>query len=489
MSNNLNYNELNRETSTLRKPHHISEVTSINPDGTRYIYGIPAYNTKQIEKTFSVGQNNNGSDLYNCNTQGVISSSSYTNTDASSSNSRGIDHYFNQRELPGYAHSYLLTAVLSADYVDLTGDGPTEDDLGGYTKLNYSKEQNKHKWRTPYAGANLNRGQLSTLQDDKASIVYGEKEVWYLHTIETKSHIAEFHLSSRRDAMEANNLNQGNQGSSKVKKLDKIVLFSKVDRLKNGVNATPIKTVHFEYSYDLCPDVKNFEQMSLVNPPAHSLYNYDNSYNWNEEDKRGKLTLHKVYFTYGKSNMGRSNPYVFEYKGPNPSYHLKSYDRWGNYKQNDCLLPNEEFPYVKQDKTVADINASAWCLTDIRMPSGGKIQVTYESDDYAYVQDQKAMQMELISGFSEELTTGTLSSNLYSKGDEHNYLYFNIKEGHSVNDYIPNLKKQLYFNCYINLNGKNGSKSVKEFVSGFAWDSSLFLVLTWPGRWARRRCP
>ncbi|WP_315823152.1 hypothetical protein [Paraflavitalea speifideaquila] len=40
---------------------------------------------------------------------------------------------------PAYAHSFLLSGLLSPDYVDVTGNGITEDDLGGAVKFNYTK--------------------------------------------------------------------------------------------------------------------------------------------------------------------------------------------------------------------------------------------------------------------------------------------------------------------------------------------------------------
>ena len=80
---------------------------------------------------------------------------------------------------------------------------------------------------------------------------------------------------------------------------------------------------------------------------------------------------------------------------------MKNCDRWGNYKKPHITyglnatdsLPVYEYPYTEQNKEQADKNASAWSLTKIKLPSGGEIGVNYESDDYAYVQNKKAMQM------------------------------------------------------------------------------------------------
>lgn len=110
-----------------------------------------------------------------------------------------------------------------------------------------------------------------------------------------------------------------------MKRLDKIVLYSIPDLKMVNSAPTPIKTVHFDYDYSLCGGIPN----SATN--------------------EGKLTLTKLWFTYGTSAKGQLSPYQFTY-GPNPNYNLKDYDRWGNYFPNDCTgaTPNtSDFPYVQ----------------------------------------------------------------------------------------------------------------------------------------------
>src|SRR5690606_34949416 len=130
------------------------------------------------------------------------------------------------------------------------------------------------------------------------------------------------------------------------------------------------KTVHFEYmdqSETLCPG----------SPNAAS--------GW------GKLTLRKVWFSYGDSRLGVTTPYEFTYEGPNPDYDMNGNDRWGNYQPNTGI-GNDIFPYTDQG-AASDIHSRAWNLTSVRTPSGAYISVEYEADDYAYVQDKPAMRM------------------------------------------------------------------------------------------------
>ncbi|MBK8705980.1 MAG: hypothetical protein IPN33_22115 [Saprospiraceae bacterium] len=42
-------------TQTNAKAHHIAEITTLRTDGARYVYGMAAYNKKQEEVTFAIG--------------------------------------------------------------------------------------------------------------------------------------------------------------------------------------------------------------------------------------------------------------------------------------------------------------------------------------------------------------------------------------------------------------------------------------------------
>ncbi|MBL4706127.1 MAG: hypothetical protein JKY54_16495, partial [Flavobacteriales bacterium] len=181
--------------------HHIGEITSLGTDGMRYVYGIPAYNTTTQEVTFAVGQTVGGQSYPNspnCAT-GLIQ---YDSGDNGLGNPWGINNFFERKTTPAYAHSYLLTAVISPDYVDMDGGlkGPSKDDLGSYTKFEYSQVED-YKWRTPYGTntASYSEGLKSDFEDDKANYIYGEKELWYLKKIETKNFVAVFQAEDRLD--------------------------------------------------------------------------------------------------------------------------------------------------------------------------------------------------------------------------------------------------------------------------------------------------
>jgi hypothetical protein len=450
-----------KRVNSFRKPNHISEIDVLNPDGRKYVYGLPVYNLKQREATFSV-------DPSRASLQdGMVK---YTaGTDDSTTNKQGNENYFNAEDIPAYAHSFLLTGIMSPDYVDITGDGISDDDLGDAVKFTYSKVngiKNPFGWRAPYVdSASYNEGLRTDGRDDKGSYTYGEKEMWYLHSIESKNMIAAFIVSDRKDMLAINRAGIKDNVSHYAKKLDSIKLFTKAAFLKDGIYAKPVKTVHFEYTYELC--------MKL---------------NGNESTDSGKLTLKKIWFTYNGNNKGVKNPYVFVYNSKNPTYNVRSYDRWGSYKdplQNPSsttsnLITNSEYPYALQDSTLAAQNAAAWTLDSIVLPSGGRMKITYESDDYAYVQNRRAMQMMRIVGFSmnQPSNVSDLSNNLYSATDplaliSQDHLFVGIRVPRAVSSnqevyqkYLENIQR-LYFKLYVKMpSDKFGSGY--EFVPGYA---------------------
>ena len=417
--------------SGYRRGHHISQIDVTESNGKRYIYGLPVYNVVQQDYTFTVDESGPGtpdlSDTIQYNP--AERNPAYASTDSR-------DGYVQITQTPAYAHSFLLTGLLSPDYVDVTGDGITDDDLGQAVKFNYTEiaDQNGkpvlHQWRTPVGAdiANFNPGTRSQVKDDKGLISYGERESWYLHSIETKTMIAVFKLENRCDGKGVGGVDGGvNSLDSSSRALKQIDLYSKSDLRQNGLaGAHPIKTVHFAYSYTLCPGTR------------------DNT------NGQGKLTLDSVWFTFNGQTRLNKDKYAFSYTDTvkindtcrsfgNPAYVSYASDRWGTYKpqsMNPGGVKNSDFPYTPQDqpgqaqspKAALDTNAAAWSLKRILLPSGGQLEIGYESDDYAYVQNLHAMDMFTVAGFGS--TSGAYSNRLFdiswSGIVENNYLFVKV---------------------------------------------------------------
>ena len=364
-----NYSSFLGTDSNANLADQIGEISVSGPNGMKYVYGIPAYNNKHTDYTTALSSTDKV--IYN-QTEFANITAAHLRMD----NNKGTDEFYSESTIPKYAYAYLLTSLYSQDYVDLTNNGPSEDDLGYYVHFNYNKHSSDFKWRSPYIYGAYSEANINLNTDDKGSISYGNKEIYYLESIETKTHIAKFTSADRKDGKEAYGLivdSNDVSGSQRSKALHRIDLYSKLD-----LNI-PIKTVHFEYDNSLCKGV----------------YNHSDYVNGTPGSDSGKLTLKKIYFTYGNSIKGALNPYTFNYSSSNPNYAQKSMDRWGNYKPLTVDgIPSAKFPFVRQDNdTINNSYVSAWNLTDIKLPSGGEIKVKYESDDYKYVQDKPVKQM------------------------------------------------------------------------------------------------
>ncbi|WP_158559316.1 PA14 domain-containing protein [Deminuibacter soli] len=444
-----------KRVNAFRKENHLSEVDVVNTDGRRYVYGIPVYNLKQKEVSFSVFDPSKGTPATGLTAYGY-------NADGSVDYGKGNPRaYYSREEIPAYAHSFLLTGILSPDYVDLTGNGISEDDPGDAIKFNYSRIRsitNPYAWRAPFSdSATFNEGMKTDNSDNKANYVYGEKELWYMHSIESKNMVATFTTEDRKDGLAIDE--RGNKTDGGARRLKQIDLYTKADLIRNGAQATPVKTVHFAYSYKLCRGYNS--------TPANRGYD------------TGKLTLDSIWFTYNGNDKGKRNPYVFKYHSNNPRYATSGNDRWGSYKNalqnpgsvSGNIISNAEYPYSIQDSAIAAANAAAWTLNQVKLPSGGSINVDYESDDYAYVQNKRAASMLKVVGCAVAPGQG-MSNSLYgSNGDEAKYFYVRVSSPVSGRDevfdkYLRDIDK-LYFRMNVAMPSDSyGSGS--EYVSVYA---------------------
>lgn len=379
----------------VRDANHLSQVNILSKDGMEYIYGIPAYNIETNEVSFSVGNTPGNDDArpVDVNTNLVRYQTGVGYEDNSINNILGRSRAYDKTTVPAYAHSFLLTELRSSDYIDLGVEGPSVEDIGSYYKFNHTQyygEKNdgangrvagNYKWRFPISDdignqAMYNEGFEGTDLDNMATYTYGEKEIWYTHSIESKNFIAEFYLTDRFDAYGVLDENGKLDVNAPLKKLSKIVLYNRADRIENGVNAIPLQTVEFTYNYSLCK-----------NAPGNK-HTYSANLDFN---KSGKLTLQEIRIYSGVSKEGGLAKYKFDYSKVNPEFNYADVDGWGNYKPNDPNRPNTILPYAEQNATTADENILAWKLVAINNPMGGRVEIDYEADEYVSVQDKRTM--------------------------------------------------------------------------------------------------
>jgi hypothetical protein len=375
-----------------RPGEQIGEIATINEDGNQYVYGLP------------VNVSNEKSLQYDL--RGVSSTGIDHNFLAYKAIETGSDYMkVGEEEQGTYANTYLLTQITTPDFVDRTMNGPTPDDFGGYTRFQYTQlyktGSNPYHFRSPYNGLNYGKADMTDPGDDIGSYSSGDKDVYYLSQITTKTHYAKFILTDRKDGMDADDdisAAQSNtaHGDKKLKKLSSIELWA------IGTNGMPdklVKKVVFKYDYTLCQGVPNNTDPTTT----------------------GKLTLKELWFEYDGIVPAKISPYKFSYTYPtiatdypaeyqfpgysglseNPPYSPFAIDPWGNYQDENT--GKARFAKLKTGLSQAAIGApldpyalpanfdpAAWQLKRITLPSGGEIHVEYEQDDYLYVQNRRA---------------------------------------------------------------------------------------------------
>ncbi len=394
----------------------IGEFALYGSGGSRYVYGLPVYAGK--EKSMQLGLKN-------------IKFDSASNVHHNFLAYRYIDQtntgtVLGQEFPEQYATAWLLTQITTPDYVDLTADGPTDDDLGGWTRFHYRRTTNRSApgvgwkyWRQPYRGLAYDARDISDPEDDIGGYSEGYVEQYYLEWIETKTHIAVFVRNDDKSVATTRNdgfPQQSSLGNAKRRAGDSVLTYAYnsysqplryLDRIelytKGSLNSPDslLTTVHFEYDYSLRPNMPN----SLIESGS---------------TRHGMLTLRKVWTESHNVKNARIAPYIFGYEyrksedyaervrerypeitsfadslsaaDENPSYTPFDFDPWGNYRPNGAERLDRRFPWIPQNDT-STWDPAAWQLKWVKTPTGGEMHIQYEEDDYAFVQDRPAMAM------------------------------------------------------------------------------------------------
>lgn len=435
----------------------------VNAGGAKYSYGEPVYSRYQAD--ISVNVDNKKADQNKDVVKGnalVFKNKFLLNKDLTGykmsdvalkpNNMGGHSVVMGEIKNTPFASSFLLTQIVTPDYIDLTGNGGSDDDFGGYTKFKYRTVYGGagawYRWRQPYAGMMYDQNTISDKQDDLATVSTGEKEIKLLEKIETKTHVAYFVTntanlgnnkwlkgsgSERLDARSAAGFSLGNDqaalkdnlnkvATSDVKPLqylEKIVLFAKDPKTGLPNMEKPVKVVRFEYDYSLCPNTPNNKNAN---------FNYGEEIGKNVTENSGKLTLRRLWFESEGIVSAKVNAFEFRYSYPsveqvkglpafsqkyfeeyfaipdiaeNPIYTPYSAGPWGYPMANAENRRMKGIPFIDQSYSSNEYDPAAYHLKTIKLPSGGEIHIQYEEDDYRYVQDREAMAMARLVGYDE----------------------------------------------------------------------------------------
>jgi hypothetical protein len=496
----------------------LAEFSITNANGFNYLYGLPVYSKEEYNINLNVTPK-----ISNENIRPYI-----VHENVDENNPANQNTYMGEYIKDPYATTYLLTQITSPEYIDMGYDGPDEKDFGGWTKFGYRKmygsdsEKNQwYNWRFPYNGLYNAMNELSNLEDDMGSFSKGQKEMYFLKAIETKSHIAFFITSgtdgsaifdeyipegisnrddilssldgsdeARKDALGAATYASASPDSKNVNqvtaKLERIVLYSK------GRLDKPVQTTYFEYDYSLVKDLPN-----SVNG------NYPENLPDSDEKRlvSGKLTLKRLWTESEGIVKSRISPYVFTYAyqanydqtikdqliyedivnygtehsdaAQNPDYLPQSLDMWGFNNYKGASRYNKMQPWVFQGEIDnLHFDPAAHQLKQIKLPSGGEIHVQYEQKDYAYVQDRIPMAMVSIKEYddNEYKKNPRYTINLEDIGLK-NTEKIKIEEYRDfLYNYFVDNGTKIYFKFLFGLNhekpGLNTTKS--EYLNGYA---------------------
>lgn len=140
-----------------------------------------------------------------------------------------------------YAYNWMLTAITGPDYIDRNNNGDVDDEDWGYwIQFNYGKWSDSYGWRNPSEGFHRD------IDNGFQSYSKGFKEIYYLNSIKTRSHVAIFEKSYRADGKSVSdyfpflNNNGGvpsdNNGTVSSLKLNKIYLMKAEDYKEIATN-------------------------------------------------------------------------------------------------------------------------------------------------------------------------------------------------------------------------------------------------------------
>ncbi len=426
----------------------ISSFSIFNGQGQNYTYGLPVNVRNETNLSIDVKR---GEDEILSNY--LAFKKLYLSTD-------NIDYLINDENIKlhkiavgeitnkHYAQNYLLTQITEPNYVDINENKEVDQgDFGGWTKFDYRQkyggDEEWYRYRMPYNGLIYQQNMVSDTKDDVGSVMTGEKEIYYLKSIQTKTHIAYF-ITNKSDETDfpdspylkgsqnprldgfgaipitetgdeaAEKGESPKQGDTELEYLEKIVLFPK-NKEGNPILEKPLQTVRFDYNYELIPNVPN---------NTNSTYNYNDD-NQNNSENTGKLTLKRVWIEHDGTLPAKISPYEFaysykhssqvevgqEYFQPydalsdqmqNPVYAPENLDPWGSIMPNGVERKQKGIPWVDQ-AYAGTFDPACWQLKQIKLPTGGEIHVQYEEKDYAVVQDRDVMAMAtLLKAVDEE---------------------------------------------------------------------------------------
>jgi len=287
-------------------PNAIGGFSITNSDGVTYHFALPVYNKSEFTYTEQI---------------------KLQESDPSRWTKEGKPN-------GAYAYAWYLTSITGPDFVDKDGNGLANDgDYGYWVNFGYGMWTDRYTWRNPSEGYNRD------VDNDFQNFSQGQKELYYLNKIKTRTHTALFEKDIRYDgrgagmswlsAYQSTTPYQGSftAGSEQTLRLKRILLlnnadansidftagsgldadgmgdnvFDSYDLFNKQIESKCIKIISFQHDYSLCPNTPS--SFTDANPDV----------------KLGKLTLNSLSIL-GKGGVAMLPPTDFTYELPVEQY-------------------------------------------------------------------------------------------------------------------------------------------------------------------------
>ncbi len=350
------------------EPEGIGAFKITSADGKTYHYAQPVYNHEVISRQYGMSPENPHKD----------------------------DAFFEKRQLKKYATHWLLTAVTGPDYIDTNQNSlADEGDYGYWVMMDYGRWSEGYIWYAPH-------GEEYRVAEENANLKYytwGRKEIYYLDKVKTRTHTALFIKEQRNDNVgkslghklrkNKNTSTTLSFPSQSLLRLKEIMLLKNEDAnavsKTNSNNIQSIPAPNYTNTvtwYDPTEDGGGIKSMNY-SQQNNVLDSKDDSDNWTTIRDKSLKTIDFSGYSYELANgapftfggvTGRLALKNVTFKGKGgvqvmPSYNFK-------YHQGAYILNHkDEWGYDKY-------HPEKWSLNEIKMPTGGKIQIEYEPDTF-----------------------------------------------------------------------------------------------------------
>lgn len=328
-------------------------------------------------------------------------------------------------ENTAWSDSWLITAAYSPDYVDVTGNGPTDDDLGQWTKYEWTTIAREFDTRTPYLGYLYDKNVQEDPFDDIIQCSRTTREIKVLKSIETKTHKATFYTNKDNPTAHPARLDMypaQPEATAQLYSRTKVtsnpsVYLTHVDLKKKiaGPSTIAVMTTYMQYDYS----VANGSPSNPSSTPGKGKLTLRKVWSEPTNVRDAAIAPYELYYTtptlgstttsttIAATGLSTRYPTAFSgmtsaLTGENPFFDEDAIDAWGYYGAikgpsitfggASIRLPYDATPI--QTSTAG--GPAPYLLKRIDRPGGAITVIRYEPRTYSYVQDSNAMHMRTL---------------------------------------------------------------------------------------------